>query len=60
MAKIEIENPQEKCREMAKLLIEAWDALHAVVKQHHLKLHNISPSLVDRIKTSLEPWEDKS
>jgi len=53
---IKIENPQEKCREMAKLLIESWDALAAIAKDHHLKIHNISPSLVTRIETALEPW----
>jgi hypothetical protein len=51
------EQLSDKADEMAMLLVESWDALAAVVKQHHLRLHNISPSLVERIKTAIEPWK---
>jgi len=43
---------------MARLLVESWDALSAVVKTHHLRLHNISPTLVQRIATAIEPWKE--
>lgn len=54
MAKID--NPEEKMKELGLLLVEAWDVMHLVVKEHHIKLHKISPTLVDRIEKALEPW----
>lgn len=47
----------EKLNELAGLLVESWDALSAVVKTHHLRLYNISPTLVKRIETAIEPWK---
>jgi hypothetical protein len=50
-----IENKAEKLDGMARLLIECRDALPAI-KQHQLRLYNISPTLADRIDETLEPW----
>lgn len=55
---IEIENPQEKCRELAKLLLEARDALPAI-SLTTARLRGIDLSLADRIETALEPWREK-
>lgn len=54
----ELQLKQEQCNELASLLVEAWDAMAAVIKVHHLRMHNISPTLIDRIELALEPWED--
>lgn len=54
---VNIENPQEKCRELAKLLLECRDALPAI-SLTAAKLHNVSLSLADRIEDALEPWRD--
>jgi hypothetical protein len=40
---------------LAQLLIECRDALPALTTVQ-CRLHNISPSLADRIDTALEPW----
>ena len=55
---IEIENPQEKCRELAKLLLEARDALPAI-SLATARFRGIDLSLADRIETALEPWREK-
>ncbi len=56
---ITIENPEEKCRELAQLLLEARDALPAI-SLTSARLRGIDLSLADRIETALEPWRDKS
>jgi len=53
MAKIE--NPQDKCRELAMLLVEARDALPAI-SMVAARLHNVSLTLADRIEDAIEPW----
>lgn len=53
-----IENPQEKCRELARLLIEARDALPAI-SMASARLRGIDLTLADRIEAALEPWETK-
>ncbi len=55
--KVEIENPQEKCRELARLLLEARDALPAITLAA-AKMRGISLTLASRIEDALEPWED--
>lgn len=54
-----IENPEEKCRELAKLLLEARDALPAI-SLTAARLRGIDLSLADRIEAALEPWREKS
>lgn len=54
-----IDNPQEKCRELARLLIEARDAL-PTIPLAAARLRRIDLSLADRIEDALKPWEDKS
>lgn len=53
---ITIENPQEKCRELAKLLLEARDALPAI-SMTTARLRGIDLSLADRIEAALAPWK---
>lgn len=50
-----IENSQEKCQELAKLLIECRDALPAITMAM-AKLHNVRLDLDKRIEEALEPW----
>lgn len=51
-----IENPQEKCRELAKLLLEARDALPAI-SMTTARLRGLDLTLANRIETALEPWK---
>lgn len=44
-----------KCKELARLLLEARDALPAI-SQVSARLRNIDLSLADRIERALEPW----
>lgn len=44
-----------KCNELAKLLLEARDAL-PVISLSSLKLRGIRLDLADRIEQALEPW----
>lgn len=53
-----IDNPEEKCRELAKLLIEARDALPAITLAS-AKLRGIDLALADRIEAALDPWKIK-
>lgn len=46
----------EQLNLMMRLLVESWDALSATVKKEDLRLHNISPTLVNRIEAAIEPW----
>lgn len=50
-----IDNPEEKCRELARLLLEARDALPAI-STASARLHRIDLTLADRIEAALEPW----
>ena len=55
----------DKFDELVNLLVESWDALAAVVRKEHLRIHGISPTLVQRIEVALKPWaqelrEDKN
>lgn len=50
-------NYEEKCLELARLLLEARDALPAI-SYASARLHNVSLSLADRIEEALEPWRD--
>lgn len=54
---ITIENPQEKCRELAKLLLEARDALLAI-SITTARLRGIDLSLANRIESALEPGRE--
>lgn len=45
----------ERTWALARLLIECRDALPAITVTQ-LRLHNISPTLCDRIDQALEPW----
>ena len=56
---IKIENPEEKCRELAQLLLEARDALPAI-SLTSARLRGIDLSLADRIEAALEPWRENS
>lgn len=56
--KIIIANPEEKCRELARLLLEARDALPAITLAA-AKIRNIDLTLASRIEKALEPWEAK-
>lgn len=47
-----------KCKELAKLLLEARDALPAI-SLASARLRGIDLSLADRIETALEPWRVK-
>jgi len=47
-----------KCIELARLLLEARDALPAI-SLASAKLHNIDLTLADRIEHALEPWRVK-
>lgn len=49
----------KKCVELARLLLEARDALPAITIER-MRLHNVSPTLADRIEDALEPWEIKN
>lgn len=49
----------EKAQELARLLLEARDALPAI-SLASAKLRNIDLSLANRIEACLEPWEDKN
>lgn len=51
-----IDNPEKKCRELARLLLEARDALPAI-SETSARLHNVSLTLADRIEDALSPWE---
>lgn len=55
---IEVDNPQEKCRQLVNLLIEARDALPAI-SMVSAKLRGIDLTLADRIEDALKPWEIK-
>jgi hypothetical protein len=44
-----------KCVELARILIEARDALPAL-NMVQLRLHNIDLTLCDRIDAVLKPW----
>lgn len=46
---------EQKAVELAKLLLEARDALPAITMLQ-AKLYNVSLSLADRIESALEPW----
>lgn len=48
----------KKCNELAKLLLEARDALPAI-SITSARLRNIDLTLADRIETALEPWRIK-
>lgn len=48
----------EKCNELARLLLEARDALPAI-SLASAKLRGISLSFADRIEDALEPWKIK-
>lgn len=50
-----IENAQEKCQEMALLLIECRDALPAITISA-ARLYNVKLDLDKRIEEALEPW----
>lgn len=52
---VKIENPEEKCRELARLLLEARDALPGI-SLASAKLRGIDLKLADRIEAALEPW----
>lgn len=45
----------KKCNELARLLLEARDALPAI-SLASARLHRIDLSLADRIEDALEPW----
>jgi hypothetical protein len=45
----------DKCKELARLLLECRDALPAI-STVAARLHNIDLSLADRIEEALEPW----
>lgn len=51
-----IENPQEKCQQLAKFLIECRDALPAI-NMASARLHHVDLTLATRIETALKPWE---
>lgn len=55
MNKVEVVNPEEKCMEMARLLLECRDALPAI-SLASAKMHNVDLTLADRIEGCLEPW----
>ena len=55
---VKIDNPDEKCRELAKLLLEARDALPAI-SMASARLRGIDLSLADRIEAALEPWKSE-
>ena len=48
---------QEKATELAKLLLEARDALPAI-SMTAARLHNVDLKLADRIEKALEIWRD--
>jgi hypothetical protein len=48
-----------KCKELAKLLLEARDALPAI-SLASARLHGLDLTLADRIEAALEPWRDRS
>jgi hypothetical protein len=52
---VKIENPEEKCRELARLLLECRDALPAI-SLTMANLRGISLTLADRIEEALKPW----
>jgi len=58
MNKVIIENPQQKIKEMAELLLECRDALPAI-SIASAKLHGLSLSLADRVEDCLEPWRTR-
>lgn len=50
-----IPDVEEKCLELARLLLEARDALPAITETS-ARLHGVSFTLADRIEEALEPW----
>jgi hypothetical protein len=46
----------EKCNELAKLLLEARDALPAI-SLASARLHGVDLTLADWIEHALEPWK---
>ena len=58
---VEIKDKDAKLKEMAKLLVEARDALPAI-SLTSATLYGIDLSLADRIEDALKPWliEDES
>lgn len=50
-------NWEEKAIELAKLLLEARDALPAI-SITSARLHNVDLTLADRIEDALEIWRD--
>jgi hypothetical protein len=48
---------EKKSNELAKLLLEARDALPAITIMR-AKLYNVDLTLGDRIEDALEPWRD--
>lgn len=52
---IKIKDPEEKCVQLARLLLEARDALPAI-DIVRARLYNVDLSLADRIEEALEPW----
>lgn len=52
---VEIENPQQKCKELAQLLLECRDALPAI-SITSAKLRGLDLTLADRIEEALTPW----
>lgn len=47
-----------KCLELARLLLEARDALPAI-SLVSARLHNVDLSLANRIEDALEPWKEE-
>jgi len=45
-----------KCNELARLLLEARDALPAI-SLASARLHNVDLTLADRIEKAIEPWK---
>ena len=55
MKPVIITDPDAKCLELAKLLLEARDALPAITRVQ-ATLRGIDLTLADRIEKALEPW----
>jgi hypothetical protein len=47
---------EPRAQEMARLLVECRDALPAI-SLVSARLHNISPTLADRVEAVLKPWK---
>lgn len=56
---VDIKDPQTKCVELAKLLLEARDALPAIPLAK-AKFMQLDLTLANRIEDALEPWRDKN